>query len=288
MKGVVLAGGTGSRLWPITLVNSKQLIPVYDKPMIYYPISTLMNFGVREILIITTPKDKEMFQELLGDGSKWGIEFEYRIQERPVGIADSLIVAESFLDNQSVLLVLGDNLFHANDLNMSAITSKTGSTIFCYTVSDPSAYGVLEMDLEQRPVSIEEKPTSPKSNLAITGLYFFDSDASARAKKVRPSARGELEITSLIESYRIDNLLKVHIIKKGGAWLDSGTPVTLNDASNYVHIIEERTGVKVGCPEEIAFKNKWIDVNQLGRLAESYKGSEYGRYLTKLLIIEGA
>lgn len=287
MKGIVLAGGTGSRLWPMTQATCKQLLPVYDKPLIYYPIATLMQFGIREILLITTDQDQIFFKKLLGDGNQWGIRLDFEIQEQPIGLAHSLILGESFVGENSVILALGDNVFFSSQLARNFSDQQKGATIFAYEVADPSSYGVVEVDSKLCPVSIEEKPLLPKSNLAVTGLYIFDSSASRRAKEVSPSARGELEITSVIDSYLQEGNLRVEVLKKGSAWLDSGTPQSLNDASNFVRILEERTGIKVSCPEEIAYQNGWISIGELASLANQYNGNSYGQYLNKLLIQKG-
>jgi len=284
MKGIVLSGGTGSRLWPITKAVSKQLLPVYDKPLIYYPIATLMQLGVQEILLITTPHDQPSFRTLLGDGSQWGISIEYEIQEKPNGLAEAFIVGESFLEGSPALLILGDNIFHSGVLDKKLIQVQTGAMIFAYKVSDPSAYGVVEVDESLRAISIEEKPKVPKSNLAVTGLYFFDGAASERARKLSPSLRGEIEITSLIETYLASGSLETRILDKGTAWLDSGTPQSLNDAANYVRILEERTGQKVGCPEEIALISGWINAEDVAAIADSFNGNDYSKYLYQLVL----
>jgi glucose-1-phosphate thymidylyltransferase len=284
MKGIILSGGTGSRLWPITKVLSKQLLPVYDKPLIYYPVATLMQLGVRNILLITTPHDQQAFQNLLGDGRQWGIDIEYAIQEKPIGLADAFIVGQNFLDSEPTYLILGDNIFHSNALDSKLVENQVGALIFAYKVSDPSAYGVIELDGNFRAISIEEKPENPKSNLAVTGLYFFDGDASERAKGLQPSDRGEIEITSLIETYLIDGTLTTKILDRGSAWLDSGTPQSLNDASNYIRILEERTGQKVGCPEEIAFSNDWINRQEIEKIARTYSNNDYARYLKQIIL----
>jgi glucose-1-phosphate thymidylyltransferase len=287
VKGIVLAGGTGSRLWPITIGTCKQLVPIYDKPLIYYPISTLMGFGIREILIISTPNDQDLFKNLLGDGNQWGVSLEYAIQEKPIGLADALIVGASFLAGDPMMLALGDNIFHSTNLNVKAIADKNGATVFAYQVSDASRYGVVEVDERFNPISLEEKPKEPKSNLAVTGLYYFDGEASMRASKIRPSSRGELEIISLIQSYLDTGNLKVKILEQGTAWLDCGTPQSLNDASNYVRILEDRTGLKIGCLEEIAFQKNWIGPNQLLKIIKTYRGNSYANYLSQLLSRSG-
>ena len=279
MKGIVLAGGTGSRLWPITHIVSKQLLPIYNKPMIYYPISTLMLAGVREILIITTPQDQSNFIELLGDGSRFGVKFEYKIQANPEGIAQAFIIAEEFLDGDSCILVLGDNIFHGAGLGhqLRNTISRSGAHIFTYQVANPSEYGVLNLSTKGEPVSIEEKPKSPKSNLAVTGLYFFDNKVSEIAKRVSPSERNEIEITAVIESYLNMGELTVTHLSRGVAWLDTGTPKALHDASTYVRIIEERTGQNIACLEEIALDNGWIDHTRYNELAKSFTNSYYLR-----------
>jgi glucose-1-phosphate thymidylyltransferase len=284
MKGIVLAGGTGSRLWPITKVVSKQLLPVYDKPMIYYPISTLMLAGIREILIITTPHDLKAFQDLLGDGSKIGVSFSYAIQPSPDGLAQALIIGEDFLDGDTCLLILGDNIFHGAGLGHELARSlpSSGAHIFTYIVSNPSEYGVLEIDKDSNPVSITEKPKNFISNLAVTGLYFFDSQAPINAKNIKPSPRGELEITSLIDCYLKAKSLTYTALTRGTAWLDTGNPNSLNDAANYIRIIEERTGLKIGCLEEVALNNSWIDHDKLAQIAFELGNNSYSKYLISL------
>jgi glucose-1-phosphate thymidylyltransferase len=284
MKGIVLAGGTGSRLWPITKVVSKQLLPVYDKPMIYYPISTLMLAGIREILIITTPHDLKAFQDLLGDGSKIGVSFSYAIQPSPDGLAQALIIGEDFLDGDTCLLILGDNIFHGAGLGHELARSlpSSGAHIFTYIVSNPSEYGVLEIDKDSNPVSITEKPKNFISNLAVTGLYFFDSQAPINAKNIKPSPRGELEITSLIDCYLKAKSLTYTALTRGTAWLDTGNPNSLNDAANYIRIIEERTGLKIGCLEEVALNNSWIDHDKLAQIAVELGNNSYSKYLISL------
>ena len=285
MKGIVLAGGTGSRLWPITKSVSKQLLPVYDKPMIYYPISTLMLAGVREILIITTPDDQPAFKNLLGDGSNFGITFTYAVQPKPEGLAQALIIGEEFLAGDSCLMILGDNIFHGAGLGHELARSlpTSGAHIFTYEVSNPSDYGVLELDKDQRPISIIEKPKQYVSNLAVTGLYFFDHQASTAAKTIEPSPRGELEITSLIEHYLRNQELTFTALTRGTAWLDTGNPNSLNDAAAYIRIIEERTGLKIACLEEIAWKEKWISKEFIRESISKYGNNSYGNYLLKLL-----
>ena len=284
MKGIVLAGGTGSRLWPITKSVSKQLLPVYDKPMIYYPISTLMLAGVREILIITTPDDQPAFKNLLGDGSNFGITFTYAVQPKPEGLAQALIIGEEFLAGDSCLMILGDNIFHGAGLGHELARSlpTSGAHIFTYEVSNPSDYGVLELDKDQCPISITEKPKQYVSNLAVTGLYFFDHQASAAAKTIEPSPRGELEITSLIEHYLRNQELTFTALTRGTAWLDTGNPNSLNDAAAYIRIIEERTGLKIACPEEIAYEQGWITLETLKQIIASFRNNPYGNYLARL------
>ena len=285
-KGIILAGGRGMRLHPITLAISKQIIPIYDKPMIYYPISTLMLSGIREFLIITTPKDQIIFKNLLGNGNKWGLEFEYAIQERPNGVAEALLIGEQFIGDNNIALILGDNLFHGNDLIsllQAASSQESGSTIFAYPVSDPERYGVVVMDKFFNVISIKEKPVNPKSKYAVTGLYFFDNSAVERSKDLEFSSRGELEITALNEKYLQDGLLKVVLMGRGMTWLDTGTVDSLHEATSYIRTLEHRQGLKIGCPEEIAWRKGWITDNQLADLAHSYEKSGYGKYLSKLL-----
>ena len=285
MKGIVLAGGTGSRLWPITKSISKQLVPVYDKPMIYYPISTLMLAGIREIMIITTPNDQEFFQNLLGDGSNFGIKISFEIQQQPLGLAQAFTIGEKFLEGNPCMLILGDNIFHGVGLGteLSRSLPHSGARIFTYEVSNPEDYGVLNLGSDGSPKSIAEKPTNPTSNLAVTGLYFFDHKVTEIAKKILPSARGELEIISVIDVYLKNNELAVTQLSRGTAWLDTGNADSMHDASSYVRIIEERTGLKIGCPEEIAYRNRWISQEKLFAIAESMKKSSYGRYLQSII-----
>lgn len=284
MKGIVLAGGTGSRLWPITRVTSKQLLPVYDKPMIYYPISTLMLAGVRDILIITTPHDQLAFMELLGDGSQFGISLKYTTQPTPGGLAQAIILGESFLDSDNCLMILGDNIFHGVGLGqqLKQDIPNTGAHIFTYQVSDPTQYGVVTLDQQGLPVSIIEKPINPQSNLAVTGLYFFDHNVSEIAKNIRPSARGELEITSVIDWYLKSGQLSLTNLNRGTAWLDSGSPKSLQDAASYIQIIEERTGLKIACLEEIALQNTWISKNDIQKSIQNYGNGDYAKYLSKI------
>lgn len=286
MRGIVLAGGTGSRLWPITKGISKQLVPVYDKPLIYYPISTLMSAGIREILVITTPSDAPAFRALLGDGSQWGMELTFAEQAEPRGLAEAFIIGETFISGGPSALILGDNIFHGPGLDheFSGLTVPAGGVIFAYRVSNPEAYGVVEFDGRGKAVSIEEKPTEPRSRYAVPGLYFYDSHVVEIAKSVRPSARGELEITAVNNEYLSRGELSVRVLPDGTAWLDSGTFSSLHDASSYVRVIEERQGSKVGCPEEIAWKNGWIDDEQLEIAANQLSASGYGEYLMTLML----
>ena len=286
MKGIILAGGTGSRLWPSTISVSKQLIPIYDKPLIYYPLSTLMLAGLREILIITTPADQIAFQRLLGDGKSLGIALNYAIQEKPEGLAQAFIIGEDFIGSDSVALILGDNIFHGSGLgrDLANATNPGGALIFGYEVADPQRYGVAEVDSLNNVISLEEKPVKPKSSLAIPGLYFFDNTVCKKAKSVQKSPRGELEITSVLEAFRAEGRLKLKILPRGTAWMDCGTVESLNDASNYMRVIEERQGFKVGSIEEVAWRNNWISNSDLKQLASAYGKNEYGRYLQRLVI----
>ena len=285
MKGIILAGGSGTRLWPITQAISKQLMPIYDKPMIYYPLTTLMQAGIRNILIITTPDDQAGFQRLLGDGSQWGINLEYAVQPSPDGLAQAFIIGEEFIGDDKVALVLGDNIFHGErlDESLQECTNPDGGTVFAYKVSDPERYGVVEFDEQNQAISIEEKPAEPKSNFAVVGLYFYDNDVVKIAKNVEPSDRGELEITSINAEYLRRGKLQVQTLDNGDVWLDTGTIDSLTDASDFVRVIQKRTGRIIGSPEKIAFKNGWISREQLDTLAEPLKKSGYSNYFTRLL-----
>ena len=285
MKGIILAGGSGTRLWPITQAISKQLMPIYDKPMIYYPLTTLMQAGIRDILIITTPDDQAGFQRLLGDGSQWGINLEYAVQSKPEGLAQAFIIGEDFIGNDKVALVLGDNIFHGErlDESLQECTDPDGGTVFAYKVSDPERYGVVEFDEQNQAISIEEKPAEPKSNFAVVGLYFYDNDVVEIAKNVKPSDRGELEITSINAEYLRRGKLQVQTLDNGDVWLDTGTIDSLTDASDFVRVIQKRTGRIIGSPEKIAFTNGWISKEELNTLAQSLKKSGYSNYFTRLL-----
>jgi glucose-1-phosphate thymidylyltransferase len=285
MKGIVLAGGAGTRLWPITRALSKQLLPIYDKPLVHYPIATLMTAGIREILIISTPEHLGLYSELLGDGTKLGIKFSYVVQPKPQGLAQALIVAETWLAGSSVALILGDNIFHGSGLgrNLSRFTDVVGAQIFAYQVSDPERYGVVTFDERGKVTSLTEKPRNPKSDYAIPGLYFYDSTAVQLAKSLEYSQRGELEITALNNAYLRQGRLQVEVLPRGTAWLDTGTFESMNDASNYIRIIEERQGKKVSCLEEIALEMGFIDKSQLEAIISEFSTSPYGLYLAKLL-----
>ena len=284
MKGIILAGGSGTRLWPITKAISKQLMPIYDKPMIYYPLTTLMQAGIRDILIITTPDDQAGFQRLLGDGSQWGINLQYAVQPKPEGLAQAFIIGEEFIGGDKVALVLGDNIFYgaALDDSLRACTDPDGGIVFAYKVSDPERYGVVEFDNQNQAVSIEEKPVQPKSNFAVVGIYFYDNDVIEIAKKVQPSARGELEITSINAEYLRRGKLKVQTLDNGDVWLDTGTISSLTDAEDFVRVVQTRTGQIVGSPEKTAFQNDWINRQQLDEIAATLKKSGYGEYLNVL------
>ncbi|SER73045.1 Glucose-1-phosphate thymidylyltransferase [Pedococcus cremeus] len=285
MKGIILAGGSGTRLHPITLGISKQLMPIYDKPMVYYPLSTLMMAGIREVLIITTPQDSEQFQRLLGDGSAWGVELSYAVQPAPEGLAQAFIIGADFIGDDSVALVLGDNIFYGTGLGtaLRANTNLQGGHIFAYHVTEPSAYGVVEFDPDGKVLSIEEKPAEPKSNYAVPGLYFYDNDVVEIARNLKPSARGELEITAVNDEYLRRGTLTVTVLPRGTAWFDTGTFEGLMDSAQFVATIEARQGFKIGCVEEIAWRNRWIDDAQLERLAKALEKSGYGDYLAGLL-----
>jgi glucose-1-phosphate thymidylyltransferase len=282
MKGIILAGGSGSRLWPITKAISKQLMPIYDKPMIYYPLTTLMQAGIRDILVITTPDDQAGFQRLLGDGAQWGINLQYAIQPSPDGLAQAFIIGEEFIGNDKVALVLGDNIFYgaALDDSLRACTDPDGGVVFAYKVSDPERYGVVAFDDNNHAVSIEEKPAQPKSNFAVVGLYFYDNDVVEIAKNVQPSDRGELEITSVNAEYLRRGKLKVQTLDNGDVWLDTGTISSLTDAEDFVRVVQNRTGQVVGSPEKTAHTNGWITDEQLAELAAPLKKSGYGNYLS--------
>lgn len=286
MKGIILAGGSGTRLYPITKAISKQLMPIYDKPMIYYPLSTLMGAGIADILIITTPHDQEQFINLLGDGSDWGISLSYKIQKEPRGLADAFILGEEFIGSDKVAMILGDNIFYGSDFDKKvskAAEELDGGIIFGQQVGDPERYGIVEFDKKMNVISIEEKPETPKSNYAIPGLYFFDNQVVEIAKNVKPSVRGEIEITELHNAYLKQGRLKVHLLDRGTAWLDTGTFESMSQASQFVQVVEERQGIKIGCPEEVAWREGFINDEQLKKLAEPLKKSGYGKYILGLM-----
>jgi glucose-1-phosphate thymidylyltransferase len=285
MKGIILAGGTGSRLWPITYCVSKQLLPVYDKPMVYYPLSVLMHAGIREILVISTPADLPRFRELFSDGSQWGLRFEYAEQAVPNGLAQAFVIGRDFIGGDCVALVLGDNIFYGDTITglvREASAQKTGATVFGYHVHDPQRYGVAEIDGEGKVLSIEEKPAAPRSNYAVTGLYFYDNHVVEIASSLEPSARGEYEITDVNRDYLRRGALRMRVLGRGTAWLDTGTHDTLHEASSYVATIEKRQGLKIACPEEIAFLNGWITAGQLTELATRMRNNPYGDYLARV------
>ena len=285
-KGIILAGGSGTRLYPATLAASKQLLTVYDKPMIYFPLTTLMLAGLRDLLIITTPEDAFQFESLLGNGSQWGIDIQFAVQPRPEGLAQAFLIGREFIAGDPSALILGDNIFHGHDLQpllSSAMAREAGASVFAYHVNDPERYGVVEFDVDQRAISIEEKPVDPKSNYAVTGLYFYDEDVCDIAAQVQPSARGELEITDVNQHYLDEGQLHVELMGRGFAWLDTGTHDSLLEAGSFIATLQKRQGLQVACPEEIAFRNGWIDAEQVHRLAKPLAKNGYGQYLLNLI-----